>query len=107
MKYPNNLAIDSNNSIYVIEERAKLIKKYDKEGKYLSQIGLGQLGMVFSLSIDSLDNVWVADPEHNQILIFNSNGSIARTIPSEQHSTSLIEPVGIYCLPNGEYLVGD
>ena len=107
LKYPNNLAIDSNNSIYVIEERAKLIKKYDKEGKYLSQIGLGQLGMVFSLSIDSLDNVWVADPEHNQILIFNSNGSIARTIPSEQHSTSLIEPVGIYCLPNGEYLVGD
>lgn len=106
-QYPNNLVIDSNGSIYVIVEKTRLIKKFDKEGNYLLQFGLGQLGMVFSLSIDSQDNVWVADPEHNRIIIFDHIGTEVRTIPGENQSTSMKEPVSVHCLPNGEYLVGD
>ncbi|MBC8287455.1 MAG: NHL repeat-containing protein [Nitrospinae bacterium] len=107
LQYPNNLAIDSRGCIYVIEEKTCLIKKFDKEGNYLFQFGRGQLGMTFSLSIDSQDNIWVADPEHNRIIIFENNGAEIRTITGENQSTSLNEPVSIYCLPKGEYLVGD
>jgi DNA-binding beta-propeller fold protein YncE len=107
LQYPNNLAVDSKGSIYVIEERNKLIKKFDKEGTYLLQFGLGQLGMLFGLSIDNQDNIWAADPEHNRILIFDDNGANVRTIPGENSSTTLNEPVSVFCLPNGEYLVGD
>ena len=107
LQYPNNLAIDSKGSIYVIEEKNQLIKKFDQEGTYLFQFGLGQLGMIFSLSIDSQDNIWAADPEHNRIIIFDPNGAEVRTISGENQSTSLKQPVSVYCLENGEYLVGD
>lgn len=107
LQYPNNLAIDSKGSIYVIEEKTQLIKKFDQEGTYLFQFGLGQLGMIFSLSIDSQDNIWAADPEHNRIIIFDPNGAEVRTILGENQSTSLNQPVSVYCLQNGEYLVGD
>ena len=107
LQYPNNLAIDSKGSIYVIEEKTHLIKKFDQGGNYLFQFGLGQLGMIFNLSIDSQDNIWAADPEHNRIIIFDTNGTEVRTILGENQSTSFNEPVSIYCLPNGEYLVGD
>jgi DNA-binding beta-propeller fold protein YncE len=107
LQYPNNLAIDSKGSIYVIEEKTQLIKKFDQKGTYLFQFGLGQLGMIFSLSIDSQDNIWAADPENNRIIIFDHNGAEVRAIPGENQSTSFNEPVSVYCLPNGEYLVGD
>lgn len=107
MQYPNNIAIDSEGSIYVIVEKAQLIKKFDKDGNYLFQFGSAELGMVFSLSIDSQDNIWVADPEHNRIIIFDKNGAEVRVIPADQPSENLNEPVSICCLPNGEYLTGD
>ena len=103
LQFPNNLAIDSEGSIYVIEEKTTLIKKFNKEGIYLLQFGLEQLGMIFSLSIDNQDTIWAADPEHGRIIIFDTNGTEVRTIQSQ----SLNEPVSVYCLPNGEYLVGD
>jgi DNA-binding beta-propeller fold protein YncE len=107
LQYPNNLAIDSEGSIYVIEEQAKIIKKFSPEGTYLLQFGIGQLGMIFSLSIDHQDNIWVADPEHNRIIIFDHNGTEIRTIPGANQPSSLSQPVSIYCLPKGKYLVGD
>ena len=107
LQYPNNLAIDSAGSIYVIEEKTKIIKKFSPEGIYLFQFSIGQLGMIFSLSIDHQDNIWVADPEHNRIIIFDSNGTEVRAITSKNQSSSLNHPVSVYCLPNGAYLVGD
>ena len=107
LQYPNNLAIDSEGSIYVIEEKTKIIKKFSPEGTYLFQFSIGQLGMIFSLSIDHQDNIWVADPEHNRIIIFDSIGTEVRAITSKNQSSSLNHPVSVYCLPNGTYLVGD
>jgi hypothetical protein len=63
--------------------------------------------MIFSLSIDHQDNIWVADPEHNRIIIFDSIGTEVRAITSKNQSSSLNHPVSVYCLPNGTYLVGD
>ena len=107
LQYPNNIAIDSAGSIYVIEEKNKNIKKFSPEGTYLFQFGIGELGMIFSLSIDHRDNVWVADPEHNRIVIFNNKGTEVRSIIGQNQSSDLNQPVSIYCLPNGAYLVGD
>jgi DNA-binding beta-propeller fold protein YncE len=105
LQYPINLSSDSENSIYVIDELNREIKKFDREGNFLFRFGQGDFGLVFSLSIDTQDQIWVAESEHNRIRIFDSQGKTLRALQGE--SLNLKEPVSVYCLPNGEYLVGD
>jgi DNA-binding beta-propeller fold protein YncE len=102
LQNPVHLTTDSENSIYVIDEMNREIKKFDREGNFLLQFGRGDFGPIFSLSIDAQDHVWVAEPEHNRIRIFDSRGKVL-----QKKNSNLKEPVSVYCLPNGEYLVGD
>ena len=81
------------------------MKKFDETGKYLLQFDLGQSGMLFSPSIDNHDNIWIADPESNQIWIFDGKGNTLKNLQGEK--SNFKEPIGIYCLPNGDYLIGD
>ncbi|MBT6856167.1 MAG: hypothetical protein HOA09_11435, partial [Nitrospina sp.] len=103
LQYPVNLSTDSENSIYVIDEINREIKKFDHHGNFLLQFGRGDFGSIFSLSVDAQDNVWVAESEHNRIRVFDGQGKILRM----GENSNLKEPVSIHCLPNGEYLVGD
>lgn len=103
LQKPINLSIDSNNSIYVIDEINLEIKKFDRNGNFLLQFGRGDFGPIFSLSVDALDQVWVAESEHNRIRVFDGQGKTLKMLKNE----GLKEPVSVYCLPNGEYLVGD
>ena len=103
LHYPNNLAIDSQGSIYVVENGTQRIKKFNAQGNYLFQFGPQPSSYMSSISIDSQDAVWVTVPEHNQIIIFDNKGASVRTLENE----NLNQPVSIFCLPKGEYLVGD
>ena len=105
LQYPINLTTDSANSIYVIDEINREIKKFDRDGNFVLQFGRGDFGPIFSLSIDAQDQIWVAESEHNRIRIFDNQGNILRTLQGE--SLNLKEPVSIYCLTKGEYLIGD
>ena len=105
LKYPINLSTDSKNSIYVIDELNRQIKKFDRHGNFLLQFGMGDFCPIFSLSIDAEDHVWVAESEHNRIRVFDDQGKILRTLQGD--SSNLKEPFCVQCLPNGEYLVGD
>jgi len=78
------------------------IKKFDRDGNFLFQFGRGDFGPIFSLSIDAQDHLWVAEPEHNRVRIFDSQGKVL-----QEKNSNLKEPVSVYCLPKGEYLVGD
>jgi len=102
LQYPVHLSTDSKNSIYVIDELNREIKKFDPQGNFLLQFGRGDFGPIFSLSVDAQDHIWVAESEHNRIRVFDGQGKLQRTL-----SAHLQEPVSVYCLPNGEYLVGD
>ncbi len=103
LQYPVNLTTDSQNSIYVIDELNREIKKFDGRGNFLLQFGRGDFGPVFSLSVDDQDHIWVAEAEHNRIRVFDGHGNIQRTVQGENLRT----PVSVFCLPNGEYLAGD
>ena len=102
LQYPVHLSTDSENSIYVIDEMNREIKKFDRCGNFLLQFGRGDFGPIFSLSVDAQDDIWVAESEHNRIRVFDGQGKVQRTL-----SAHLQEPVSIYCLPDGAYLVGD
>jgi DNA-binding beta-propeller fold protein YncE len=105
LQNPVNLSTDSESSIYVIDELNQEIKKFDRDGNFLLQFGRGDFGPIFSLSVDTQDQIWVAEPEHNRIRIFDGQGKALKTL--EGNGLNLKEPVSIHCLPNGEYLIGD
>jgi DNA-binding beta-propeller fold protein YncE len=104
-KYPINLATDSHDNIYVIDEGNGVVKKFDSEGNFILQFEEGVLGHVFSLSIDSQDQIHIADPDNNRISTFDSNGK-ATPISTEQ-SNNLNAPCGVFCLEDGGTIVGD
>ncbi len=105
LQHPGNLAIDSKGSIYIVKEGDRIVKKFSKTGTFLLQFSLGQSGVLYSPSIDSQDNLWIADPENNQVWIMNDQGKTLKTLQGKE--LNIKEPVSVYCLPNGEYLVGD
>ena len=104
-KYPVNLATDSQDNIYVIDEGNGVVKKFDAEGNFILQFEEGVLGHVFSLSIDSQDQVHIADLDNDRIVIFDSNGK-ATPVSAEQ-SKNLTAPCGVLCLDDGSTIIGD
>ncbi len=105
LQNPGNLVTDRKGSIYIVLEGARIVKKFSKAGTFLLQFTLKQSGVLYSPSIDSQNNLWVADPENNQVWIMNDQGKTLKTLQGKE--LNIKEPVSIYCLPNGEYLVGD
>ena len=104
-KYPIDLATDSHDNIYVIDEGNGVVKKFDAEGNFILQFEEGVLGHVFSLSIDFQGQIHIADLDNNRITIFDSNGK-ATPLATEQ-SKNLQAPCSVFCLENGGTLVGD
>ncbi|HIJ49457.1 MAG TPA: hypothetical protein HPP54_00085 [Nitrospinae bacterium] len=104
-KYPINIATDSHDNIYVIDEGNGVVKKFDVKGNFILQFEEGVLGHVFSLSIDSQDKIHIADPDNNRIAIFDSNGKA--TPLSVEQSENLKAPCGVFCLEDGGIIVGD
>ena len=106
-KFPINLATDSQNNIYVIDEGNGLIKKFDAMGNFILQFQEGILGHVFSLSIDAQDRIHIADPDNNRIAVFDSTGKEIPQSFSSKQSKHLHEPCGVFCLKEGGTIIGD
>ncbi len=107
LKYPVDLITDQQQNIYVIDEGNGVIKKFDALGNFLLQFEEGILGHVFSLSIDSKDQIHIADPDNNRIAVFGADGKeISKTYSAEQ-SKNLTGPCGIFCLKDGGTIIGD
>jgi hypothetical protein len=106
-KYPANLATDSQNNIYVIDEGNGVIKKFDPMGNFLLQFQEGIVGHVFSLSIDSRDRIHVADRDNNRVTVFDTTGKEIPQLFSAEQSKNLKGPCGIFCLKEGGIIIGD
>jgi len=69
---PRDIAVDSKGNIYVVSGTS--VYKFDRTYYLINQIDMPSYITIYSiLSIDSSDNVCVATPGSNKILIFDSN----------------------------------
>jgi type IV pilus assembly protein PilY1 len=79
---PSDIAFDSAGNIYVAKY-FDFIEKYDSAGQYLMTFGgegtaNGQFDIVYSIAIDSNDNIYVSDMNNARVQVFDTNGNYVR-----------------------------
>lgn len=103
------LAVDSQGSLYVLDDSNFRLQKFDSQGKFLAQWGSkgsgeGQFLEPSDIAINAQDQVYVVDYQSNYVQKFDQNGKfLLRWGGNEQFS-------GIYSValdPGGNVLVSD
>ena len=78
-----DIALDSQDNIYVLEFKNNRIQKFNKDGKYLQTIGRkgqgpGELQSPFQILLDSKDNIYINDDR--KIKCFDKEGNFFKEI---------------------------
>ena len=87
---PRDIAVGSDNSIYVVDQGRSRIVKLDPNGKVLVVWGTpgqddGQFAGPTSVAVDGKNNkVYVADPSNKRIEVFDTNGKFLAKWPVEE-----------------------
>ncbi len=107
-KYPIAVAADSAGCLHIADEKNTRIQKFTAGGAHLLSYGdageSGQpLGPVFDLDIDAADRIWVPDPAHDRVCVYDTEGRPVR----EFTARGLHRPAGVCCLEDGRIVIGD
>jgi len=85
------LAVDSDESLYVLDPEGKGFVKIDKNKKVLLRVNKG-LSLPQDITLDSKGNVYISDLGKNSIFVFNSKGKSLGTIGGKE----LVRAKGIH-----------
>lgn len=78
-RLPKIIQSDSQNNIYVVDEKSYEIRKYDKTGKYIKSIGRvgngpGEFKDIKNFIVDENDNLFIFDQLLSRLSIFDKSG---------------------------------
>jgi len=84
----SDIAIDSDNTIYTIEENGNRAQKFDSSGNFISQFGTsgsdnGQFDVSRGIALDSSSNIYVADTYNDRVQKFDNSGTFIELIGSD------------------------
>ena len=111
-KYPIAVAADSQGCIHVADEKNRRIQKFTAAGEFLLAYGdtgadEARLGPIFCLAIDG-DRVWVPDPTHNRIHIYDTQGKPVRNLtPESGDPEAALRPASVCAMDAGRHCIGD
>lgn len=89
-----DLAVDSQNNVYVVDHDNKRVEKFTKDGQFITFLGSlgngnGQFTDPDGITVDDTDNIYVTDFDINRIVKFNSSGiSLATFSPKQLNGPS-------------------
>lgn len=101
---PIAIATDSSNNVYVADNAADRIQKYQSDGTYID--GWGTYGesdpstfdTPSSITIDGSNNVYVLDTHNNRLQKFQSNGNyVTEWVASRCTEIAADSSAGVYC----------
>ena len=84
----SDIAIDSDNNIYAVEENGNRVQKFDSAGTYVSQFGTsgsgnGQFDIPRGIALDSSGNIYIADTYNDRVQKFYNSGTFIELIGSD------------------------
>jgi DNA-binding beta-propeller fold protein YncE len=88
--FPYDVAFDTSDNIYILDEGNNRIQKLSPEGKYLATIGRrgqgpGEFQSPFSLDIDSKGYLYVSEGGSRRIQILTPEGKVYKTIKNTKY----------------------
>lgn len=103
---PLALDIDGRDNIFISEAVTGYIYQYDFEEKLIRKIGNGRLAFANGIAVDDNGDIYVADSNHQQIVVFNQYGKRLRIIKGQKGDDSFL-PRGLDFDKLGNLIVAD
>jgi DNA-binding beta-propeller fold protein YncE len=84
---PRNIAIDSEDNVYVTDELLQRVSVWNEDGEFLYKFGAegsgdGEFNKPAGIAFDSQDNLFLVDGENHRVQKFTSNGDYLMTFGS-------------------------
>ena len=114
---PKGVAFDSSGNVWVADSGNNRIEEFNSSGSYLtaigagyngisgaigsSGIGSGQFNAPSGITIDSSNNIWVADYNNNRVQELNSSGSFLNGIGAGYNGVA--GPIGNWAAKLGQF----
>src|SRR5439155_29926 len=103
LNHPSGVAVDGIGNIYVADTNNNQIVVFDPTGKLLESIGSkksasdnntasdkdksGELNHPSGVAVDGIGNIYVADTNNNQIVVFDPTGKLLESIGSKKSAS--------------------
>lgn len=110
---PTGLALDTEGSLYVVDDSDEKVKKIDPEGKILRNWASGgkdfrNLKSPWGITVDSQGYIYVTDVKRHSVMKFNDQGQFIKKWGKEgKDATEFQSPLGISADSNNDIYVVD
>ncbi|MCK5151194.1 MAG: VCBS repeat-containing protein, partial [Candidatus Thorarchaeota archaeon] len=106
--YPGGLTFDSEGMLYVADTENDRVQKFDADGTYIMQVGVGDLDLPVFVIVDDDLRIYVADMNHNRVQKYSPSGDFESSFGSlGSNLGEFIAPAGMAFHPEGGILVLD
>lgn len=109
---PTELAVDSRDRLYVVDNEGTRIQMFDEEGRYLARLDNSgersvSFGKVTDVAVDENDNVYVADQKQNRLYIFDGKGKFLFSFGSFGEGRGYFHEIAAVAASQGKIYVSD
>ena len=105
---PLGVAVDSNGFIYVGNSRLDRIEKYGPAGNWVAYIGEGETKLPTDLTLDTDNNLYVADKESKVVWVYDGSGVYLMKIGEAEFESPMAVEIAYGTDPSiGELFVAD
>ena len=106
---PTDVALDSKENLYVVDQNNKRIQKFNKQGQFITQfgqIGEEKLGTPTNIAIDKQDFIYILDKDKSYFLRFDSKGAFINRI-GDFSQIPAFQPAGLAIDSKNKLYVGE
>lgn len=109
----SDVAVDSQDRVYVLDRGSRPVTVFDRDGNFLSSWGEGHFRFAHSIYVDRRDCIWTSDCYTHTVMKFAMDGTLLQTIGTKDvpgttyYGEPFNMPTGVAVSPSGSVFVSD